>query len=105
MDDRMPWYKSAILQSQVVAFVMAALSFFNITTDFDLKETVAAVFAGVGALAAVYAFIKRLTAPNPNLTAAADRKEKELVLKGTIPASEATAKVAAAALPNEVKIT
>lgn len=90
MNGQMPWYKSAILQSQIVAFVMAALSFFNITTDFDLKETVAAVFAGVGALAAVYAFIKRLTAPSPNLTLAADRKERELIAEGKLAPAQAT---------------
>lgn len=97
MDGHLPWYKSAVLQSQIVAFILAGLSFFNITLDFDLNETVAAVFAGVGALAAVYAFVKRMFAPNPNLTVTADKKEAELVQEGKIAVSNATTSAVTAA--------
>lgn len=85
MNDHMPWYKSQVLISQVVAFVAAAAAFFNYQFDFNLEEVITQIFAGVGAVMAVWAFIARLRKPNPNLTAAADAKERELRARGAIP--------------------
>lgn len=91
--DEFPWYKSSILQSQIVAFAMAAAAFFNYQFDFNLSDIVAQVFAGVGALMAIWATFSRLRKPNPNLTQAANEKEKQLVKEKKLPEHLATAGV------------
>ena len=43
MDPTIPWYKSAIVRQQIVAFIVAGLGLLKITTDVDIDATVAAV--------------------------------------------------------------
>ncbi len=85
MDSHIPWYQSSILRQQIVAFVLAALAFFNVQLDLDIDATVAALFSGVGALVALYTIVTRLFKPSPNLTATADAKERELRRDRVIP--------------------
>lgn len=84
--ETIPWYKSAIIRQQIVQLLIAGSAFFGITNDqIDWDQTVGAIFAGVGALVAIWTIITRFTKPAPNLTAQAAAKERELVAKGTIP--------------------
>jgi hypothetical protein len=84
--ETIPWYKSAIIRQQIVQLLIAGSAFFGITNDqIDWDQTVGAIFAGVGALVAIWTIVTRFTKPSPNLTAQAAAKEKELVAKGAIP--------------------
>jgi hypothetical protein len=79
-----PWYRSQIILQQVVALIAAVIGLLGITTDIDITTTVTAVFAAITALVPVATILTRVFKPSPNLTLAAELKEKELIAKGKI---------------------
>jgi hypothetical protein len=93
MNTTIPWYQSAIIRQQIVAFLVAGLGLLGITTDIDIEGTVSAILAGIGAVIPVYTIITRLLKPSPNITVTADRKEKALVEQGKIPKQGGFARV------------
>ncbi len=84
MEPAIPWYKSQIIQQQVVAFIVAAFGLFHFATDLDVSATVTAIFAGIAALIPVVTILTRLFKPSPNLTVTASNKEAELKASGDI---------------------
>lgn len=86
MDQLLPFWKSAIIRHQVVQLLIYGTALFGIQSDaINWDDTVGAVFAGIGALVAVWTIITRAIKPAPNLTLMAVDKEIELRDKGTIP--------------------
>lgn len=85
--ETLPWYKSAIVRQQIVAFIVAALGLLKITSTIDIDATVAAVLAGVAALVPLYTIVTRIFKPAPNLSQTAAAKEVEMVKEGKIPPS------------------
>jgi len=79
-----PWYRSQIIQQQLVALIAAVIGLLGIATDIDIAATVAAVFAAIAVLVPVVTIFTRIFKPSPNLTLAAELKEKELIAKGKI---------------------
>lgn len=86
--ENIPWYQSAIVRQQIVQIIVALTAVLGVKLGaFDVDATLAAIFAGIAGVVGVWTLITRLTKPAPNLTAAAARKEVELVKAGTIPPS------------------
>lgn len=84
--ETLPWYRSAIVRQQIVAFIVAVLGFAKVKYSIDLDATVATVLAGVGALIPLLTIITRIFKPAPFMSYAAAFKERELVMAGKIPA-------------------
>jgi hypothetical protein len=78
----LPWYKSAIIRQQIVAFVLAAFGLFKFKSDLDIDATVGAILAGVAAIIPVWTILTRLFKPSPNMTVTAANKEAQLKADG-----------------------
>lgn len=85
--ETLPWYRSAIVRQQIVAFLVAAFGLLKFQTDIDVDATVGAILAGIAALIPVYTIVTRIFKPAPNLSQTAVAKEVELVMDGKIPPS------------------
>lgn len=80
--ETMPWYRSAILRQQIAQMVIAALTLFGIASEnFDVDASLAAIFAGVGGLIAVWTFATRLFKPTPPITDLAQNRTQAMVAK------------------------
>lgn len=84
MDPTFPWYKSKIIQQQIVQLIIVCLGLFGFVTDIDWGATVEAIFSGIAGLVAVWTVITRLFKPAPNITVKAAIKEQELIDRGKI---------------------
>lgn len=85
--ETLPWYKSAIVRQQIVAFLVAAFGLLKFKTDIDIDATVGAILAGIAAIIPIYTIVTRIFKPAPNLSQTAAEKEVELVKEGKIPPS------------------
>lgn len=93
MNGELPWYKSQIIQQQLVALIVAVLGLLGVTTDVDWNVTVTAIFAGIAALVPIWTIVTRLFKPAPNLTATAATKERQLIATGVLPKQRGFANV------------
>lgn len=100
---------SAIMRQQVYQLVLAVLTLVGAQVDLAfLEENGEAVVDGVlralSGVIALYTMFTRAVKPAPNLTAAADQKEAELVESGKLPVEKATVKaVASVGSPSKVE--
>lgn len=85
MDPALPWYKSQIIQQQIVAFILAAVGLLKWQTDLDISATVAAICAGIGAVVSIVTIVTRITKPTPPISQTAAAKHQELVDTGKLP--------------------
>lgn len=74
-----PWYKSSILQQQIVQMIVAALTLFGVATDdIDLNATAGAIFGGVTAVTALWTFITRIVKAHRPITQKAAEKQAQV---------------------------
>ena len=98
MDQKIPWYQSAIIRQQIVQLIVACLALAGIATDIDWGGTIDALFGGIAAAVAIWTIITRLFKPAPNITTQAQAREGELVARGIIPPQRGFARVGALGL-------
>lgn len=104
MEPTVPWYQSAIIRQQIAAFILAAVGLFHVELGFDVNETLAAIFAGIGAAIPIWTIITRIFKPAPNLSVTAANKEAELKAKGVMPEPKASKSGGFAKLPMLIAI-
>jgi len=95
--DPMPWWKSSIIQQQVVMVIVAIAGIAGVTLDVDVNQAVAVIFSLVPLALSIWTILTRLFKATPPITERAAAKEAELIATGTYPAlpmAEAEAKVA-----------
>lgn len=85
MDPTLPWYRSAIIRQQIVAFLIAGFGLFKFETGLDIDATVGAILAGVAAAVPIWTIVTRLFKHAPNMTVTAAKKEAELRAAGDLP--------------------
>lgn len=85
MEPAIPWYRSAIIRQQIVAFILAAFALVKYKTNIDVDATVGAILAGFAAIIPVYTIATRLFKPTPALTQTAADKHADMVAENKVP--------------------